>query len=138
MNDIQQEPLITPESKKRDVDWIGAAVPVVLSIFLTLLVLAPIGYIAWRNLPVRVVTVDLQALVEEDQKHLLEVLGKDGEVTDEQRSAANKLAADFAKKLSATVDELGQECHCVIINKAALLGGVAVDYTDLVRDRMKR
>ena len=56
---------------------------------------------------------------------------------DEQRAVAQKLTIDFAKKLSATVDALGQECNCVIVNKAALLGGVTIDYTDQVRARMK-
>ena len=53
------------------------------------------------------------------------------------RAVAQKLTIDFAKKLSATVDALGQECNCVIVNKAALLGGVTIDYTDQVRARMK-
>ncbi|KVV25120.1 hypothetical protein WK78_02920 [Burkholderia cepacia] len=124
--------------EKSRTDWIGAAVPIVLSVLLTFMLLAPLAYKAWRAMPPRVVTIDLQALVEEDQKRMLDVIDKDGNVTDEQRSAATKLAADFAKKLSITVDELGQECGCVIVNKAALLGGVAIDYTDVVRARMKR
>ncbi|AOJ79232.1 hypothetical protein WS86_00120 (plasmid) [Burkholderia savannae] len=125
-------------TEKSRTDWIGAAVPIVLSVLLTFVLLAPLAYKAWRAMPPRVVTIDLQALVEEDQKRMLDVIGKDGNVTDEQRSAATKLAGDFAKKLSITVDELGQECGCVIVNKAALLGGVAIDYTDVVRARMKR
>ncbi|WP_155638507.1 hypothetical protein [Burkholderia cepacia] len=129
-------PAQVPEKSRTD--WIGAAVPIVLSVLLTFMLLAPLAYKAWRAMPPRVVTIDLQALVEEDQKRMLDVIDKDGNVTDEQRSAATKLAADFAKKLSITVDELGQECGCVIVNKAALLGGVAIDYTDVVRARMKR
>ena len=56
---------------------------------------------------------------------------------DEQRAVAQQLTVDFARKLSATVDALGQECGCVIVNKAALLGGVAIDYTDQVRARIR-
>ena len=112
-------------------------IPAVLSTLLTLVALAPVAYSINRNMPPRVATVDLQALVEEDQKRTLEVIGKGGDVTDEQRAVAQKLTIDFAKKLSNTVDALGQECHCVIVNKAALLGGVTIDYTDQVRARMK-
>lgn len=118
-------------------DRMRYVIPAVLSTLLTLVALAPVAYVVNRNMPARVATVDLQVLVEEDQKRTLEVIGKGGDVTDEQRAVAQKLTIDFAKKLSATVDALGQECNCVIVNKAALLGGVTIDYTDHVRARMK-
>ena len=118
-------------------DRMRYVIPAVLSTLLTLVALAPVAYVINRNMPARVATVDLQVLVEEDQKRTLDVIGKGGDVTDEQRAVAQKLTIDFAKKLSNTVDALGQECHCVIVNKAALLGGVTIDYTDQVRARMK-
>lgn len=111
---------------------------VVVAVFLALLALSPVGYMAWRNLPPHIATVDLQKLVEEEQKRTVEVLSKGSTVSDEQRATVEKLTIDFAKKLSANIDQLGAECKCVIVNKAALLGGTAIDYTDLVRDRMKR
>ncbi len=110
-----------------------------VAVFLTLLALAPVGYAAYRSMPPRVATVDLQKLVEEEQKRTMDVISsKGGSVTDDQRAAVERLTTDFAKKLSSTVDDIGAECRCVIVNKAALLGGVTVDYTDTVRDRMKR
>lgn len=131
----------TPDAPAQPVaaapDRMRYVIPAVLSTLLTLVALAPVAYVINRNMPPRVATVDLQALVEEDQKRTLEVIGKGGEVTDEQRAVAQKLTIDFAKKLSSTVDALGQECQCVIVNKAALLGGVTIDYTDHVRARMK-
>lgn len=118
-------------------DRLRQVVPVLLSTLLTLLVLAPVAYVVNRKLPPRLATVDLQALVEEEQKRTLDVIGKGGELSDEQRAVAQQLTVDFARKLSSTVDALGQECGCVIINKAALLGGVAIDYTDQVRARIR-
>jgi hypothetical protein len=129
--DVPAQPVAAAPDRMRYV------IPAVLSTLLTLVALAPVAYVVNRNMPPRVATVDLQALVEEDQKRTLEVIGKGGEVTDEQRAVAQKLTIDFAKKLSSTVDALGQECQCVIVNKAALLGGVTIDYTDHVRARMK-
>lgn len=111
---------------------------VAVAVFFSMLAIAPVGYMAWRNLPPTVATVDLQRLVEEEQKRTIDVLSKGSSVSDEQRAAIEKLTVDFAKKLSANIDTLGVECKCVIVNKAALLGGTAIDYTDLVRDRMKR
>lgn len=113
------------------------AIPVVLSTFLTLLTLAPVAYVMWRNMPARVATVDLQKLVEENEKRVLAVLGKGENITLEQRAAVEALAVDFAKKISLAVDAIGADCHCVIVNKAALLGGLTVDYTDQVRARLQ-
>ena len=118
-------------------DRLRHLVPVLLSTLLTLLALAPVAYVVNRNLPPRMATVDLQALVDEEQKRTLDVIGQGGELSDEQRAVAQQLTVDFARKLSATVDALGQECGCFIVNKAALLSGVAIDYTDQVRARLK-
>lgn len=111
---------------------------VLVSVFFSLLALTPVGYTAWRNLPPKVATVDLQKLVEEEQKRTLDALSKGSSVSDEQRAALAKLTIDFAKSLSTHIDTLGTQCGCVIVNKAALLGGTAIDYTDLLRERMKR
>lgn len=113
--------------------WITA----LLSTFITLLAIAPVGYIAYRNRPPQVATVDLQKLVEEQQQTIINALSK-GAPTDAQRTDAASQTETFAKKLSKTVDDLGAECKCVIVNKAALLGGALVDYTDLVRERLTK
>lgn len=112
---------------------------VLASVLTTLVALAPVAFMAYRSIPPRIATVDLQRLIEEDQKRTLDVLTKsNGAVSEEQRATLQKLTIEFAKKLSASVDQLGVECHCVIVNKAALLGGTAIDYTDIVRERIKR
>lgn len=114
--------------------WMTALVAALI----TLLALAPVGYALVRNMPPRIATVDLQKLVEEEQNRALEAIGKTGESGgDPQRAAAEQRMADFAKRLSASVDSMGQECRCVLVNKAALLGGVTVDYTQIVRERLR-
>ena len=105
----------------------------------TLLALTPIGYVIYKRTPPEVATVDLQKIVEEDQKRLLEVIGATGAaVSEDKRAVGDKMTAEFARRLSMTVEQLGQECHCVIVNKAALLAGTATDYTELVRERIKK
>lgn len=94
-------------------------------------------YILHRNTPPHIATIDLQLLVEEDQKRMLGLLGEGTNVTDQQRHMVEKLSVDFAKKLSLSVSNLEKECHCIILNKAAILGGKSIDYTDLIRERMK-
>ena len=104
---------------------------------LTLLALAPVAYVAYRHQPPQIVTVDLQKLLEEQQQKTIDLLKKGGGLSDEQRLAAEKLTIDFAKALSVAVDTLGQDCRCVIVNKAAILGGTALDYTELVREKLR-
>lgn len=107
-----------------------------VSTVFTLVALAPVAYSIYKHTPPQVATVDLQKLVEEDQKRLLDLIGVGG--SSDKQALADKMTADFAKKLSVVVDELGKECHCVVINKAALLAGTATDYTDIVRERIKK
>lgn len=104
---------------------------------LTLLALAPLAYVAYRYQPPQVVTVDLQNLLEEQQQKTITLLKQGGGLSEEQRLAAEKITIDFAKALSIAVETLGQDCRCVIVNKAAILGGTALDYTELVREKLR-
>lgn len=118
---------------------LGLVTTALVSTCFTLLALAPIGYVIYKRTPPEVATVDLQKIVEEDQKRLLEVIGATGgAVSEDKRAVGDKMTAEFARRLSTTVEQLGQECHCVIVNKAALLAGKATDYTELVRERIKK
>ena len=108
-----------------------------LATVLTLLALAPLAYVAYRNQAPQIVIVDLQKLLEEQQQKTIDLLKKGGGLSEEQRLAAEKLTIDFAKTLSIAVDTLGQDCRCVIVNKAAILGGTALDYTELVREKLR-
>jgi hypothetical protein len=111
---------------------------VVSAVLLTLLALAPVAYKAYQSLPPHVAQVDLQKLVEEEQQQTITFLEKGGTVTDEQRAGFEKRTVNFAKALSSQIDQLGTECKCVIVNKAAVLGGSVIDYTDVIRQRMKK
>ncbi len=114
--------------------WIAA----LISAFLTLLALMPVGYVLYRNLPPRIATVDLQKLVEEDQQRVVDKVARGGPVSEEQRALMQVLTVDFAKKMSNAVEALSQECHCVLINKSALLNGSPVDYTAWVRKKVQQ
>lgn len=112
---------------------------VLFAVLVTLLALAPVAFMAYRAIPPRVATVDLQRLIEDDQKRTIELLGKsNGVIGDDQRATLQRMSEEFARRLSAAVEHLGAECRCVLVNKAALLGGTATDYTDHVREQVKR
>ncbi len=124
-----------PEPPPRS-GWLRLAAQTVSTACLVLLALAPLGYALWTRLPPRVATVDLQRLVEDDQARMVRSLGADTSLTPEARSALHQQTVDFARRLSLAIEQIGQECHCVIVNRAALLGGESIDYTEQVRARM--
>ena len=57
------------------------------------------------------------------------VIGDGDNITQAQHDVAQKLAADFARRLSDGVRELSAECGCILVNKAALLGGEPITCT---------
>jgi hypothetical protein len=111
---------------------------VVSAVLLTLLALAPVAYKAYQGMPPKVAQVDLQKIVEEEQMQSIAVMETGGSLTDEQRAIIERRTVHFAKTLSSQIAQLGDECRCVIVNKAAVLGGSVVDYTDQIRQRMKQ
>lgn len=115
----------------RKIHWIIS----LIAAFISLAALLPAGYMLYRQRPPQIMTVDLQQLVEEQQS-LFQSSSQVGAAAD--LAVAEKNALDFAKKLSTAVDELGNSCHCVVVNKAAVLGGKAQDVTHLIKERMGR
>ena len=86
-------------------DWIRGGIQVVVSSLLTLLVLLPIAYMMHRSQPPHLGTVDLQTLLQENQSRVMAVIDDGDNITQAQRDVAQKLAADFARRLS---DEIGR------------------------------
>lgn len=113
------------------------AVVIAGSVLFTLVLLIPVAYMAHRALPPAVATVDLQKLVEEEQQRSAQAItATGGALPEAQRKAAEQAAIGFSSKLSAAVEALSVDCKCVLMNKAAVLGGGSVDLTDMVRTRM--
>lgn len=125
-----------PDSTQLSSYFMTVLTTALVSTVFTLLALIPVAYLIYKQTPPQVATVDLQKLVEEDQKRLLDLIGAGG--SSDKSGFSEKLTAEFASKLSVVVDELGKECHCVLVNKAALLAGTATDYTEVVRERIKK
>lgn len=106
----------------------------ILFVLIALLLISPVLYIKSKNKSHPIAIIDLQLLVEEKQQQIV----SSGEApTEQQHLNMEKITVAFAKKLSTTIETLGQECQCVILNKAAVLGGNPIDYTDIVRERMQ-
>jgi len=106
-----------------------------IAALISLAALLPAGYMLYRQKPPQIMTVDLQQLVEEQQS-LLRPSASDEMPVD--LAVAEKNALAFAKKLSIAIDEFVDSCHCVVVNKAAILGGKTQDVTNLIKERMGR
>lgn len=119
---------------------VGTAATVMLSVCLSLVALAPVGFVIYRHLPGQVGTIDPQVVIDENQRAMLTQMGATPVgMSDAQAQQAAKTTGEFAKRLSAAVDQIAQDCRCILVNKAALLGtGNAVDYTDDLRQKMRK
>lgn len=118
-------------------DWITFSTIILLSVFLTLLAMMPIGYMVYRNYPPQIYTVDLQRILENNTQSKTDLLGQTV-LKDQKRQWSNTTdAAKFAQRLSNVIDALSKDCRCIIINKAALLGGDAIDLTDQIVAKLK-
>lgn len=131
-----------PKKKAKSGNWVSAMTMVIASTILTLLCLIPFGYAFLQKIPNPVGVVDLQKLVDENQSTIVAALMTSPDVSEQQRMLAQQQAQQFATKLSKAVEETAKECKCVLINKAAVLtdkqAGVLVDYTDKIRQEVKK
>ena len=112
-----------------------------LSVCTSLVLGAPLVYF-WtqRERPAPVVVVDVQKLISDEQDTLLKTFnnGDPVHMTEDAKSKATQHAGDYAKRLSVALDQLGTDCGCVVVNKAAVLAGAAPDLTDLIARRIAK
>ncbi|WP_175914494.1 TrbI F-type domain-containing protein [Burkholderia metallica] len=113
----------------------------IVSVAASLLLGAPLVY-CWtqRDRVAPVVVVDVQKLISDEQETLLKTFnnGDPVHMTDDAKNKATQHAGDYAKRLSAALDQLGTQCGCVVVNKAAVLAGDAPDVTDLIARRIAK
>ncbi|MCA7967434.1 MULTISPECIES: TrbI F-type domain-containing protein [Burkholderia cepacia complex] len=112
-----------------------------ISIGASLVLGSPLVYL-WtqRERVAPVVVVDVQKLISDEQETLLKTFnnGDPVHMTDDAKNKATQHAGDYAKRLSAALDQLGTQCSCVVVNKAAVLAGDAPDLTDLIAKRIAK
>ncbi|MBN3815160.1 hypothetical protein G3N57_00410 [Paraburkholderia sp. Se-20369] len=113
----------------------------IISVCASLVLGAPLVYFwSQRDKVAPVVVVDVQKLITDEQEALLKSInnGDPVHMTDDAKNKATQHAGDYAKRLSAALDQLGRECRCVVVNKAAVLAGDASDLTDLIVRRIAK
>lgn len=109
-----------------------------VSTLLTLVALAPLVFVVYKQLPQQCATVDLQKIIEQDQSRILSLLSAQvGLNSEESRHKNEQLTIEFSRRLTRNIEQISTDCHCILINKAALLSGNVPDYTDVLMERMK-
>jgi hypothetical protein len=102
---------------------------IIVVLFAVILSVLIVGLVSWKVIPklsVSVGTVDLESLIVAKQTALSATPGLDSRKILEESGA-------FGQRLTIAVEKIGAECRCVLLNKAAVLGGNSIDYTDEVR-----
>jgi hypothetical protein len=82
------------------------------------------------NMPAPLAVVDVMDLTIEYNKKIQD--------SNKDNDAKSRAVVEFAVNLSKEVDALASECHCVLVNKAAVLSRDVPDLTKTLRDRLPK
>lgn len=87
------------------------------------------------QLPLPIATVDLQSVVEAKELQFTDIVTRAG-ATDADRDRAYQLVARLGGELEKAVDELRNECKCMVLVRAAVVGSAPNDLTASLRQKM--
>lgn len=141
---VEKKVLAKKEKLKRN--WLSESMLngmllVFMSALLTLICLAPVGYLMYKKVPKPIGIIDVQEIVNENQRDIISAFSNSEYISEQQKVDSLNKAQMFTAKLNKAVEEVSEECGCVLINKAAVLteakSNVMVDYTDTVRNKVK-
>lgn len=141
---VEKKVLTKKEKLKRN--WLSESMLngmllVFMSALLTLVCLAPVGYLMYKKVPKPIGIIDVQEIVNENQRDIVSAFSNSEYISEQQKVDSLNKAQMFTAKLNKAVEEVSEECGCVLINKAAVLteakSNVMVDYTDTVRNKVK-
>ena len=152
--DNQNKEKVEPELKTDKVSsqkvskidkWISGLKFVIATALISLLVTFPGLYLVKKS-QVKVGVVDVQALLVEHEKKVTQQLyANQGLYQNSDAASLNSGAVEeqtkqFLLKLEGSIDDINNNCGCVLINKAALLtqSGNVVDYTQKVREALEK
>jgi hypothetical protein len=106
-----------------------------LGLILTLLVVGLNNWLNKTKVP-RFATVDIRAIMGAKQKQVGAVLLKPS-VTEEARKAALESASAYGNKVDVALNEILQECHCVLVSKELVVAGSSArDYTPTILEKL--
>ena len=143
-HELKTEKVSSQKVSKID-KWISGLKFVIATALISLLVTFPGLYLVKKS-QVKVGVVDVQALLVEHEKKVTQQLyANQGLYQNSDAASLNSGAVEeqtkqFLLKLEGSIDDINNNCGCVLINKAALLtqSGNVVDYTQKVREALEK
>lgn len=110
---------------------------ILAALILTLAVLGGFAVREWdrRHSAPKFGVVDIAAIMAAKEKSFTALLLKPG-VSDEEKKRAFAQIGEFGAELNAIMSRLPAECRCEVLNKAAYLGGNAIDLTPSIKKRL--
>jgi len=108
----------------------------VVCILSSLLILAYHHFYVSKTMPPRIVSLDLPEIIEIKQLQTSLTLLQGGAGEQNAVSVYNEVTA-FGKTLETEVRRMQDDCDCILVVRAAVVGGNRTDdYTDVMKDRM--
>ncbi len=129
----------------KNINWLDGTRNFLIIALIALLINLPALYFLKQG-QTKIAVIDVQALLTEYEKKVTaELYANQGGYQSAEGMQANsgfveQKTKQFLQKLEGTIEQINQDCNCVIVNKAALLtqSGKVTDYTDEVRKALEK
>lgn len=92
-------------------------------------------HVAFYTPPVKIATIDIEAVIEAKQLQFAEIVARPG-ASDADRDRALSMVDAIGPELNAAVTDLVNQCGCLLLVKAAVVGQAAVDFTEQLKTRL--
>lgn len=116
--------------------WLRLAIQTALTVLTVVAVLAVYDRYVVRPMK-QIAIVDVAEVLRLKEKQFAQAITSAGS-SESDRSAVVSAAGEFARKLPAALAEVSNECNCLVLVKAAVVGdpGNAIDLTDAVKRKV--
>ena len=144
VENVEPQKVISEKNTSSD-KWLNVSKFILSTALIALVVNFPGLYMVKKSQS-KIGVVDVQALLLEHEKKVTQQLyANQGLYQNSDAASLNSGAVEeqtkqFLLKLEGSIDDINNNCGCVLINKAALLtqSGNVVDYTQKVREALEK
>lgn len=123
------------EASSADFSWADWGRVAFVSLACSTLVAVAYHVLTRSNAPLPIATVDLQSVVEAKELQFTEIVTRAG-ATDVDRERAYQLVSRLGDELEVAVGELRNECRCLVLVRAAVVGSSQNDLTAALRKKL--
>lgn len=138
----QSQTVTTEDTKNSEVVGVSLWMAILMSFLAAIMSIAFYHFVIAPKPPKKLAVIDVQAISSTLENDARKSLVENLEATDADREAAAKAFEAKMKTLQSIVTQVGAECDCTLLIKAALLNNSSnksngiVDYTSEVREKL--